>query len=545
MNDVIVLPAGINGINEVGIAAGVDTFTQAGFQLSVVTVPTAGAPSPLTALEVRVKAVVAAYNSAPGKTEMKEYVTDDALVVGGSRFTAANIRDMIPSFPGTVSQVKAGVHLAIPDIEAKDNLFTTWSTTDVTERDFVGIDVDASLKASRNPCTGSITKKLWQGLAALVLSNGWLVKRSVACDNLVTVYAPEAPPAAIVPGSEINTIGFHAPDACATLVVALKVTWWLTNHHVGQREDELVGFIGKVAQIQGLWSNATPAQRREIRNVLWSFGKMTTTRGILSALGVDHIVYNDSTNTSDPSGNDYAWCGVLSISPSEDVLQRILAYPAGTASCTTYLSIANICRHSVFACCMPPFTSMGWDPVLEVPNGRAITDEQAILANRAGHHMGAHFLTGTPRLIKNSWETEEKFNLSAFIHAVQPNGSLAKAAVIVAKSEIVGGAIHTTISSMKLRMQTSMGDTMSALLVSRMGGGVIGGGVGLQFGKLTNEEVAAVADQVEEYERGPVSDDEDTDGTRGPIKTEMMVRNRERATRRAARALITQAIGNP
>lgn len=543
MSVIINLPPGINGVTEVGIAAGVDSFVTPGYQVQVVMAATSSAPANLTAAEERALALLATINMTSGDAAKWVIASSDPAVEGPSGAKAADIRDLITGFPADLAG--CSTLLSAPATVTKQAAYATWATTPAHSRPHLKVDIGGTLKASKNICTTPLAKKLWQGMLAFILANGWIVKRSEACDGLVSYHGPEAHPVAVVSGDVINNIGFHDPSLCATLLASLKITWFMTNHHVGQREGELAGFIGKVANIQGLRSANTPIDNTEVRMVLWCMGKMTTTRGLLQALGVKGIKYADQSNTSDASGNDYALDGKITIAASPDIALRVAGSPAGTASLMTYLALSTTAVSSVYSVCIPVFTSIGWDTVGKKINGAAVEAAARVRADPAAHHMGAHFLTGNARIIEDPFSDDEKASLSAYIHATASNSSLAKAAVILPKAEVTSSIVFTTISHVRARMATSMGDGMSAMLVSRMGGGTLAGGAGVQFGKLTATQVTEVQDLVAAYDAGEVSEDEDEGSVRTTAaKARVRASNTARSARRTMYNKAAKVLGN-
>lgn len=71
----------------------------------------------------------------------------------------------------------------------------------------------------------------------------------------------------------------------ATIAIATKVSWWVTNHHTGQSRDKAVGYIGKVLRIK--YPNGVTANIIEAAHTLrhWCSTKRVLTqadiRGIL------------------------------------------------------------------------------------------------------------------------------------------------------------------------------------------------------------------------------------------------------------------------
>jgi hypothetical protein len=123
-----------------------------------------------------------------------------------------------------------------------------------------------------------------------------------------------------------------------TLVISTKITWWLTNHRVGQPPNELASYVGKVAYSMGFTGNVSA-----IRTVLWVSGKWTSTVSALSALNIPGIVN---------AGDDKS-LQEIKISASSDMQIRLTANPAGTAGTVTYHAIGKKAEKMVLGALLP------------------------------------------------------------------------------------------------------------------------------------------------------------------------------------------------
>lgn len=316
-----------------------------------------------------------------------------------------------------------------------------------------------TLVSNTNPGVTASEKKLWQGMVAFICHNGYFCRSSKSH----TVTGTE--PVAVTTAEEINDIGFWPPQECVNLIAALKITWWLTNHHVGQDKDKLVSYVGKVAHLQGIWDGIHCSETA--RSILWSCGKWVSTTGFLKAIGVSGVKVS--------TGEDRPFTDIPAIATSEDVLLRIEAYPAGTAKCSTYFAIARKAASTMYAVCLPSLNSYFkiskcCGEILDAP---------------AEYHMGAYFLTGKDQAICEEWEEEEKIALSAFVHAAMPGSTLARAAVILPMKEISGSIYYSRITALKTASLVAKSDDELLAAASAY--------VGTQIGNTLAEQMAQYA----------------------------------------------------
>lgn len=438
----IVLPADLNGIGEVGIAAGVDEFVTPGFVLKVALMPNAATGIAMNeydryhkcraAANAYIAQCVAAtddgvYRALIAGPEREAAIIAHAAAAGIPRMVDITpVLDEIENFPAdsTIATKKDMVTIVAENVRF---------AVDPGERvvneapcDRFEIDVSRTLVINKYPVAEDMSKALINGIIAFICSNGWICRHAAATKNLVEYIYPRDIPADERTGLEVNAEGFWEPQKVANLLVAIKIAWWLTNHHVGQVEGEIAGFAGKVAKIQKLYVPGEPGltQNNETRNILWFAGKLITTRGILHPLGIGSVQYRDREFV--PGGNDYAWAGVIRINASSDVALRIGSSPAGTAQNLTYLAIARKASRSNYAICVPSLSSYGKDVTTPpaVETGDIITYETAVKANPSRYHMGSQFLTGQNRIVNDIWSEEDRENLAAFIYATSKGSSL-------------------------------------------------------------------------------------------------------------------------
>ena len=120
-------------------------------------------------------------------------------------------------------------------------------------------------------------KKLWVSTVGFIFKNGWWAPDSklitITDDNLRVLNS----------AADIAAIGFLPSQDVANMLVALKLTWWVTNHHIGQNKSALQGFIQKVAAMSGYSEDGKCSELT--RTILWVAGKLLSTVSVLDALG--------------------------------------------------------------------------------------------------------------------------------------------------------------------------------------------------------------------------------------------------------------------
>lgn len=299
--------------------------------------------------------------------------------------------------------------------------------------------IPETLAYNKNPGTTDLEKRVWQGMLAVILSNGWV------CDKGPMHIFANAVTGKGRTGPEIDKDGYHDPVACANLIVGLKLTWWMTNHHVGQDRGTLASFIGKIATIQGLAVDGKTTET--MRSILWTMGKITSTCGILTALGIPGIV------CSNPDDSPVA--PIKAFTCSEDVTLRVGANPAGTACLHTYAEAYKRAIKSVYSVALPPIPS----------HTLAVTTMADVKADPAAYHMGAAFLTGRARISCDVYDEADKAALSAFVHATAGGSTLAKAPSIMRKDEVVATTVYNSLVTIKnaLTVNIASAETRAAI----------------------------------------------------------------------------------
>jgi hypothetical protein len=192
----------------------------------------------------------------------------------------------------------------------------------------VAVDPHPKATLAVNPCpvNGNKENQVWNSIVHIVVSKGWVPVRSKHVMNLnyeetlIKLIDCDARSTASLKA------GFFDVTRTMTLIIATKITWWLTNHHVGQVPNELSSYVGKVAHSMSFTGSVS-----NIRTVLWVAGKWTSTVSTLKALGIPDI-----RDTGDDECRKS-----IKIKASSDMELRINGSPAGTASTVTYHAIGE------------------------------------------------------------------------------------------------------------------------------------------------------------------------------------------------------------
>jgi len=347
---------------------------------------------------------------------------------------------------------------------------------------------------------------------AFLLTKGWCNQSVKGTQNLTahidksTITAgSSATTVAQMSVEDFNKVKLMDWQQVANLSVALKLTWWMMNHHVGQDEADIAGFVGKIAKIIGAWVEAEgdSEENKDVRSALWILGKLMVTRRPLASIGITGIDYSKRSNRPGaPTGgaedewDDIPMCldSAIDIKVSEDVKLRVESNPAGTAGLFTYWKICDKASRSIFSCAVPVISA--YNPDRAQCDFRKAMD--IVKVTPARYHMGSLFLSGQERLVLDPASEEDKEHLSAFIHASSPGSHLADAKVIKTKAEVKGTITYTVITGIKGIIAKGTGNIVAMKYVSKLtgGSGLATGGLGVQSGKITAADAQAVEDEL-------------------------------------------------
>jgi hypothetical protein len=282
----IVLPDFANGHTEVGIAAGSDDVDEPYAILRIGEMPTT--ESAAKAMYDVCVAIAASYGDPNNAKQADKDVILNALGFA----TDAEVVTFLQS--GSAAQASA--------VKNKYSVHAT------------GVNLLATVALNPCPYSERIHCQIWNSVIGVAVGAGWrplMSKYHKAVNMEETIIGLIRPPSR----SDVSLrAGFYDKAKAMTLVAATKVTWFLTNHHVGQNCGKVVGAMG------------LRPDDRDLRKVLWIGGKWTSTKSVLKGLKIGNI----SDTVNDMS------VGTIDISASDDMNLRRSAAPAGTAACTTY-----------------------------------------------------------------------------------------------------------------------------------------------------------------------------------------------------------------
>jgi hypothetical protein len=456
-------------LTEVGIAAGTDEISDPAAKITIYWKAAAGAPTEPTPAALQASSLAkewaAIISSDQTGDDCAALFADDGRIAGALGATKDDVIGLISNWP----EDKVGAReLDKLDVGSVDEGIAEWDACVAAEASVRGhtkIDYEKTFTCNRLTVSEPTAMKLWQGMLNFILCKGWVVKHTAAGNGVIAHVGPEVTAAVFRSSRDVAEAAFADARICATIVAASKLNWWMINHHVGQDNNRLDSFVSKVAKAFGLISDTNIAENKAVRTVIWIMGKLTSTRGLLMALGISKIVYADSSNTGRADGNDYAIGGDIQINTSADIKKRVDSTPAGAAVLTTYVAVANYAFASVYGLYVPPLSSWTYDAAARTKGG-LVQDKLGELARTpARFHMGSKFLTGSDRVKADVWSDDDKLNLLAFIHAVAPHGTLAKAAVIHKLAEVQGSIVYSSIQSAKISSTAGMANIQTQLLI--------------------------------------------------------------------------------
>jgi len=191
-----------------------------------------------------------------------------------------------------------------------------------------------------------------------------------------------------------------------TLGVMTKVTWWQTNHHVGQKIGDFQGSIGKYVGSLAAKLNVT-LKTETYRKAIWRLGHMFSTKTVLGIWGIIR---------TDKRVED--WIS-KALSPGRDIALRLNSSPAGVAKITDCcVAIRAMSRSAISK--MYPFSE---------EMSELIRASEEITHEPAAYHVGAQYLIGKPAVILKEPSQELVELLGSFLLVTQPKGSLIAARV--------------------------------------------------------------------------------------------------------------------
>jgi len=537
----LVLPPDSNGVGEVGIAAGADEISNAQFHIKILTQEVMSEPQVVAARSRPSQAMLAYRTTFDADLNDGKIGCDDAMftpdflawigvasrdeIKGTTTFqTLLSERRELPPQPTGRRRVWLSATLAVLDAFFEDAEISLWYIRAVSYLITSGWIVGPQ-------GNNNVTYLSPQDSAALY---GRAHVAYAAGDRGVSFNTREKIQAALSHGRSTNTI--------ATQIIATKITYWQTNHHVGQVRGKIASYAGKVIALDESLPLGEP-----LRTALWALGKYCVTIRILECCGIKGMLNVYDTDSYGRPGlgagresfaeqaegyvagaaprqgtaggggaaaGPIAGAGADSSAPllpyalgadvhpdaplryfafsvSDDVAKRISSRPAGTAATTTYCAIIDAAAMSHWAVVVPPL------PDLDVL--RAGT--ASILADPARYHMGARFLTGKERLQVAAASEETAATLSAYIHAASPGTMLAKAPVIQSRDEVAQNVTYLMIMAAKTDLTNMATSAVLKKLLTRPGGGASRGGLALQLGRVTAQEVAEAEEAVEDEKR--------------------------------------------
>lgn len=244
---------------------------------------------------------------------------------------------------------------------------------------------------------GIADAKLLRAFTAGIL----FIKRNVLHDASCNVTVGNSAPVAQADVEWANTFELSREDMAigATLAFSTKVTFWQTNHHVGQ--GRLAGYFRKYALItfKGVAENT-------LARVGWILGHAMSTKRALKQLGVPNI--------------DDPWNRVAGLNFGRDVMVRIAGVPAGCAKLAFVAAAADRLLNGMFRTVVAP--PVGLEEVIRA--------YRTVCGNPAPYHIGGAHLTNLERQVAIEVPDHVLIPLATYVRAVMPDSTLAKAKCI-------------------------------------------------------------------------------------------------------------------
>lgn len=339
-------------------------------------------------------------------------------------------------------------------------------------------DVEATVLANKQPCTDRDAARLWNTGLALIAQHGWYLADGSSSLGMLTVTSEAVQHARTA--EEVNNEGMFDTQQAINLLLATKITWYMTNHHVGQTQGTLSGYVGKVAQACGLMKDGRVHE--QVRNVLWSLAKAMSTKAIIKALGIKgaELIQMESS--------DRAFADLELFTVADDARMRIESNPAGSARLLTYLAIIDAAKRSPYVVMVPH--------IQELDDARAKAEQ--VRAAPLEYHMGASWLHGGHFTRKECdvFSEDTKNNLSAFVHSAFAKTTLARANVIMHERDVHGHVVYQTIMRAKSRFITMGSSAVANALLEKMVPSAAG--LALQLGVVTEEDVLEITEAADD-----------------------------------------------
>jgi hypothetical protein len=238
----------------------------------------------------------------------------------------------------------------------------------------------------------------------------------------------------------------------ATLAVASKVCWWIANHHVGQ--GGILKYMEKAIMLVFELKTAQEVTA-DHKTFAHAIGHWYSTGGILRALGIEGIHVAHSMHDG------------FKLKATRDMQLRLSSGPAGTGATTSYSAIVKRAARSAYSALMP--ASVGYvRAALFTENGNH---------NQVKFHVGRGFLECSNNACDTSHEIEEdaQLALSAYIHAIMPNSTLAGSKTIMKANDITSEDIFLQMTHAKLAMSVATDDEEAAGLIRSLSSTARGG----------------------------------------------------------------------
>jgi hypothetical protein len=239
--------------------------------------------------------------------------------------------------------------------------------------------------------------------------------------NIATTYKERIASVTSLASSELA-------QTAVNILVATKVCFWTTNHHVGQGAFQ--GYTRKV--VMAALGDAA-VRDKAVYQVVWTAGHWLSTRGTLKAIGIKNVTSANQMRSFPKA--------------AADIAIRLESFPAGTAAVgLCYVALRRM-RHSVFRTILPSI-----DGIADF-----LDTVKSIRANPVAFHVGASYLGARDDARRAIVEPEVVAACSAFIHAVGGGDTIKNAKRLLAVGDVRDHPVYVVISQIREAMAKDLG----------------------------------------------------------------------------------------
>jgi hypothetical protein len=350
-------------------------------------------------------------------------------------------------------------------------------------------DIEQTLAANPCPTTDVKNSRLWNGLIFTLLHHGFFINCDDEKNGMWTIIHPLDPrrddliTERTIGETVLNEADYLDDETCISVIVCAKLNWFLINHHVGQDENMVAKFLGKLVDVKkiGHGNNGSSNEFKHTRSILWALTKVASTTGILSSLtfGTDRVFKNIQRGVWNI--HDRAWNITDDIELTDDAHLRT-SIPSGTGKQAVPYAIFLRAAMSIYNY----FMAETFD--FDLINERY----QIMIDNREHYHMGSFLLTGDKRSTLDIFTPNQVRELASFIHATASGSTLAKSPAIPKRTEIASDTCYIQIAAARVRNLGTSENAEQDRILKEIAGGSIIGNFAVRSGRITQARLEEI-----------------------------------------------------